>query len=187
MTALTEAPDLYEVPADPDERDRFRIQHEGQAVWAVRKLRDAAAHRRRIEQTAEAEMARIQAWVSRECAEADREDTYFTGLLTDYVMRVREASAGHVKSVDTPYGSVKTRQVPAGWEMDEDAVLAWAEAERPELVRTSQRFALADAKKLLSVVGGVAVDPETGALVPGITVTPGCVRASISLDLGGAL
>lgn len=186
MTALSEAPDLYELPEDPEARKRWRIEHDGQATWVMRKLRDAAIARRKDEDTAEAEISRIERWLAGRRAAVDQDTAHLEGLLADYLTRVRAASGEQVKHLDTPYGKVQTRTTPPRWEQDSEVLVAWALEHRPDLVTTVQSVNLTAAKKVLGAAGSEAVDPDTGALVPGITVTPGGVSVSVQLDLGGA-
>lgn len=180
---LAAVPDEWEVPAGDEERERFRVEGERQAVWAMRRARDVARRRAEIQAIAEEEIDRIQRWASDADAPLARDARYFEGLLIRYALDVRAADPRR-KSVTTPYGTVRTRETGGGWTASPEA-LEWARVARPELVKVTETFALSDAKRTLTATEDGVVDPATGDLVPGITVAPRTVTATVEVVTEG--
>jgi hypothetical protein len=190
VTALTEAPDLYELPTDPEARANWRIEHEGQAVWAARKLAEAEQARQErmaeVRKIYEEEKARLDAWLSKQENETERAIDQFMGYLKDYAMRVRIASGGERKFVDTPHYRVSTMTTGGAWDVsDKTAAIQWAKKNRPELVKTEEKFLLAEAKKALSVAGDRPFDPSTKEVLGWATVAPARVSVSFEAHKGG--
>jgi hypothetical protein len=187
MTAvddLTSAPDLYEVPVTDADREGFRVDVLGKAVWASRKLRDVQLRRREIAAVVAAEVERAQAWGAARDEALARDAAFFEHLLTDYALWVREQSGGRQKSVSTPYATIRTTTVGGGWEVDTDMAITWALAHRPELVKVEERFALGDAKRALTATDdGQVIDTSSGEVVPGIRVKPGALTAKVTVDM----
>jgi hypothetical protein len=184
VSALSEAPDLYQVPEEPEARAAWRVRSNGEATWALRKLAGHMADLAADEAIAKAEIERIEAWLSRRRRIHDGHIDFFNDHLADYALRVRKASGGDVKEVSTPYGTVSTRMTTPKWEQDEVAAIEWARTHRPDLVQTTERFDLRAAKKRgsgLSAVGETAVDEETGEVLPFLTVVPGRLSATVTV------
>jgi len=186
MDDLSQAPDLYEVPATDGDREAFRVDVLAKAVWAARKLRDVQLQRREIASVVAAEVERAQAWGAARDETLARDAAFFERLLADYALWVRAQSNGRQKSVTTPYATVRTGPSGGGWEIDPDTVLSWARTNRPELVKVEEKFALAAAKRALTATGdGTVIDPATSEVVPGVRVKPSVLSAKVTVDLSG--
>lgn len=184
MTTLSEslagAPDEWEAPADDEGRERFRIRNDRMCAWGVRKLAEALRRQAQVKAVRDAEVARVDAWAKAESGKFDRDVAYFTAILSEYALDVRDVEDR--KSVSTPYGVVQTREGGGGWEVsDEAALIAWAKASRPDLVKVTESFSLADAKRTLEAADGGVVVPTTGETVPGLKVRPTTVTASVKV------
>jgi phage host-nuclease inhibitor protein Gam len=111
---------------------RWRIEDDGAAEWAMRKLARELQARGPIVDQAEAWTSRIEEWLKATLAPFDRRIRWWEGHLTDYARRQREAGR---KTVSLPSGKVSTRPVPASVKVaDEAQVLAGLPAEVRELV-----------------------------------------------------
>lgn len=73
----------------------------------------------------DAEVERVQKWERDANRTNIAEAQYFAGLLEDYARREREENER--KTISTPYGTVKSRQLPAKLDVDEATFLAWAQ------------------------------------------------------------
>ena len=169
------------IPSQREDGQPYRIGGLAEATWAMRKLRDIERKRAEIRSIAEEEIDRVQQWATAEDGKFGHEAGYFTALLIDYALRQR-AEDPRRKSVSTPHGVVHTRESGGGWTAGPEA-LEWARKARPDLVRVTEAFALADARKALTATEAGVVDPTTGDLVPGVTVAPKTVTASVDVDL----
>lgn len=161
------------------ERERFRIDNDEQAVWAMRKLAAARTRLDEIAYIAEAEIQRIQAWAEHESREPLRDVDYFEGILVEYGMQQRAEGR---KSVSTPYGTIKSRAGQAKWSVDADTFIEWAKQHRPDLVRVKEEPALSTMKEALSINGDSAFDPDSGEVVPGVIVTGADTKFTVEVS-----
>lgn len=182
-TSLAEAPDTYEVPAEPDARFAYQLQSLEHATWAMRRLRDLQRQRLDVVATATREIDRVSRWAAEQDSRLSHDVEFFESILTAYALDRRAADAKQ-KTLSTPFGEVGTREVaPAVAVEDPAAFIAWAKQERPELVKVAESVRAADAKKALVVADGKVIDPKTGEVVPGAAVTPGKVTATVRPDV----
>jgi hypothetical protein len=108
-----------------------------------------------------------------------RDSDYFEAILIEYGRGQRIEGR---KSVSTPYGTIKSRTAPPAFDVDKDAFLEWAKANRPDLVRVKEEPNVADMKAVLEVSGDNAIDPQSGEVVPGVKVTGHDVRFSVEVS-----
>lgn len=163
---------------------RFRVETIGHAEWAMRRLAEAEARLDEINRQANEWVAEIEAWAAREAARPEATAAYFRGLLEEYGRAVR-ADDPKAATVRLPSGSIEsTARKPAPKIVDPDALVAWAQTNRPDVVETTTTYKVpaAVAKTLGHVVefaGGA--DPEVdgvtrlfvtddGEAIPGIEV-----------------
>ena len=166
----------YDAATDPvvdaAERERFRVADDQQAAWAMRKLASLRRRQAEIDRTAKAEVDRIEAWHVHQSAALVADTNYFTGLLTEYARVERDAHDR--KTVSLPHGTIKSR---AGGERvdvtDADAFVAWAERSAPTLVRVRVEPDKAAVKAAFTgdPETGAVLDPTTGEVVPGVSIT----------------
>jgi hypothetical protein len=124
---LVEAIAMDDRPQSP-----WRIEDDGTAEWAMRKL---ARERRALDGVADQAhewTARIDAWASSASAPVERRIRWWEGHLEDYARRQREEGR---LTVSLPSGKVRTSNVPASVKVaDEAQVLASLPDEVRELV-----------------------------------------------------
>lgn len=161
---------------DPTVLDEDRVNRMIRGVaWRRRRLQDAL-------QVAEAERARIDAWLE------DQQRRWATAgleaVLADY-HRARLADGGP-KTISLPAGSLKSRALPARWDINPEVFLPWAAEHASGLIRTRHDVDKQAAKKALVAVDGAAVDPASGEQVPGVTITDGGTGFTVVVDDGEA-
>ena len=161
-------------PEIPAEREQFRIKDDAEAIWAMRKAKHFLDQIHANGKLADVERIRIDEWEERVNTRLGAEFDYFQAILIRYGREQRDAEGR--KSIDTPFGVVKSRQGQPKWEVDSDEFIAWARENSPDLVRVKEEPALAEMKKRFEIsetatLGVVAVS-EDGQIVPGIRVTP---------------
>jgi hypothetical protein len=178
--------DLSALPEEAVEelRVRFRVDVDSQATWAMRKARAAALRVREVDRIAAAEIERIQEWALRERTRPERDLAFFTYLLEDYALRVRQADPRR-KSVVTPYGKVQTRSQDDAVKVDDpDAFVKWAKENATELIKTTEApTGIADIRAVVDVTDDGLVIFGDGELVPGLVVKPGGVTAKAEPDV----
>jgi len=121
--------------------DRFVVDDDHKADWALRKLAQLDAHKRERGAFAAAEIERLPGLEALEDRQTERFAEYLTTLLRPYYDQLKaegKVSARH-KGYRLPHGTLTARQAPIEWEVDETKLLAWAEATDPEtLVRVKK-------------------------------------------------
>lgn len=181
MTALEDAPGLFEAPVE-EERAGYRLRSLAHLSWAMGRL--AAIQRRRLDvkTTAQAEVDRVRRWEAEEDAREARDAAWFEAIIQAYALDHRD---DHRKTFTTPHGVVKTRTVQAPWDIDDGALIPWLRQHRPDLVKTTEAVRVGDVKRELGrgVEAGLVYDPTTGEPVPGVKVGEPSLTASVEVDL----
>lgn len=153
-----------------DELELSRIEEDG-ALWrAMRSLGYVARRRKARLARALAEHQRIDAWLDRDDKSDARREAYHRLIIESFARERRAESAGRVKSIDTPYGLVRTREVKGRVVIaDRDAFFEWVHAEdRQDMVRVKE-------------------EPDSYALAAHVKATgelpPGCALGEDSLSV----
>lgn len=181
VTEAIEVMDWDEPDSGSEDRERFRIDTDSQAVWAMRKLAAAKARLHDIALIAESEIARIQHWAEQQSREPLRDTAYFEGILVEYGMKQRLEGR---KTVSTPYGAIKSRTGQPKWRVaDPEEFLSWARRNnRADLIRVKEEPDMARLKETLVPGDGTALDPESGEIIPGLNVDPASVSFSVEVE-----
>ena len=181
--------DISEITAAPAETpagQQFRIEDKGQASWALRKITTIERGRQESRAAAQAELERIQAWLADEEKRADQSRGYLDFLLEDYHRR-QLVENPKAKTIKLPHGELQLRGIPPEFIRNDVDILNWARKNRPKLVslpqwvRPDPKLNWVELKKVFKVHGVSAIDPETGEIIPGITVIEQPKKFSIKL------
>lgn len=178
------------VPADLDEAER-----------AARRLRRLDERRREVEQQYAVWKAQLDGWRADELARIMPAHGLFTRWLEVYGVRAR-ANEPKRATFALPSAEISTRQEKsASIVVDvEELVLEWARgalssAQYEHVVRTTESVRISELRKIVEIVpqyadeggetdelvGYIVVDPNTGAVVPGVTVDPPSTTAKVKL------
>jgi len=153
-----------------EERERFKIETIDQVNWALRKLSAIKSKQSEIDGLADAEIARIKAWHESESRKLDDDKFFFESLLQEY-MHSQRINDPNFKKTSTPYGTVKFRKTQPKWEYDDPKLLeSLKSAGRTDLIRIKEEPNKVELKKAVQVAGEQVVDPESGAVIEGVTV-----------------
>jgi hypothetical protein len=141
-------------------------------------------HRRRLDvlMLAEAETERVDLWLSGELAKIDGQVAWFEQALAAWHEAVLRDDPKAV-TISLPAGRHIARTQQPEWEIDDSEFLVWAAAHHPVLINPGApkpavpSVDRAAVKKMLMVPVAQpgdrvqVVDPESGEMVPGVTVT----------------
>lgn len=171
-------------------RERFTIQDDSAASWAMRKLRAIRSKQAENKQMAVDEHARIDLWLDEVNDPLDRDAKYFEAILTDYAIRVRENPDDGRKSISLPTGKVATRQGSPKYTVDAEMFLPWARENAPHLIRVKEEPSLSAIKEYVvaaddapvATSDGVAITSD-GEIVPGVHVSSSDVAVTVTPDL----
>lgn len=173
--------DLDVETSTEEERERWRIDGERTAAWAVRRLRAAAEERERAHALADDLRAQADAYIEAVDKRLDHDEQFFTAKLREWVVELRKKEPKR-KTFDVPgaklstsLGSVKT-DLPA--EKVKDAV-EWLEDHDPDCIRPKDpEVALAEVKKrygekIADEPGRYPAVNADGEAVPGVEFVRG--------------
>ncbi len=176
MTSLEEyLLESYEAPEDlaDTENQRFRIQDDNQADWALRKIARARQDMKEAEETAAMEIEKINRWLDGQRDESLRIERFFTALLQEYY-EPRFMTNPDKKTYKLPSGKVQRRTQQPQFDRDNEALLAWLkQREMTDYIEVKETPKWGELKQQVQVVGEHVVikdGPLKGEIVDGVEV-----------------
>ena len=176
MTSLEEyLLESYEAPEDLDdtENQRFRIQDDNQADWALRKIARARQDMKEAEETAAMEIEKINRWLDGQRDESLRTERFFTALLQEYY-EPRFMTNPDKKTYKLPSGKVQRRTQQPQFDRDNEALLAWLKQRgMTDYVEVKETPKWGELKQQVQVVGEHVVikdGPLKGEIIDGVEV-----------------
>jgi Bacteriophage Mu Gam like protein len=139
---------------------------------AAKALRELGQLQRRIEAneaTAKAERQKITDWETATNGPLQARAQWLYSLLSKYAVDERNLDEKR-KTINTPFGYLKTLPAQDVWEIDEEAFIKWAEKHNPSLVKVTKAPQKAKLKEFYTPTDGKAVDPIEGITVEGVTI-----------------
>lgn len=136
--------------------ERFHVHDEVSANWVVRQIAERRAYAKRCVE-----------WCEREQARAKHEEDFFLyrfgEQLKGYVRQTLAEQGGRRKSVALPGGTIGFRSVPSHLVvMNEEAVISWAKAHKPDLVKTTEAISRSGLSDHFHATGEM---PDTGVQI----------------------
>lgn len=167
--------EFVEVLAVPDDTaplpaQRFEIDDDSKANWALGKLRQVAQALAKDEQFYAHEKKRLDNWMTQAKKRHGHLRDYLESLLLRYYKQLK-AHDPKLKSVQLPNGTFIEKQLPGkGFEVvDTDQLLEWARSNAPEFVKVEESVDWSSLKRLLAARNERVVFAETGEVVPGVS------------------
>lgn len=173
---------------------QFQIADMASADWAVRKIRKAEQMMAEVDEATNVQVAAIMAKADELCApllahQQSEDDTheqtvrFFTALLNTYHRKLLAEDPDR-KTIKLAFGTLSARKLPDSWEFDSAAFLPWCqESDRKDLLRIKVEPNVAEAKRVLTTTPDEPYALCDGEVVPGVIVTPGEVRFSVSTEV----
>lgn len=145
----------------PNEHDRFEIKDIHSLNWALRKLAAIKAKRDEVNELADAEIARIEAYRKHEMDKLQGSEDFFKQLIADYAAR-RRAEDPKFKSEVTPYGRIGYRKQQPKWHYNDDDLVRYLnENELFDFIRVKEEPNKVEIKKAFKVTDeGRVFDPD---------------------------
>lgn len=174
----------------PEESEGFRIDNEGNADWAARKLAKtrsalvaatvlATRQKDAILDAVRPHLDAIDRWYAAERDRREADAERWEALLADYhraVLRLDDRA----KTIRLPHATLSARKNPDRWETDDEKVIEWAQTANPAILRTKVEIDRREMKQALVNIGGTAT--FAGEIVPGVTVLPGETKFSVETN-----
>lgn len=153
------------------EKEAFAINDLETAHWAFKKIAALNSKIKEKEDLATAEVERIKQWLTDETKSDNESISYFESLLVQYYQAERSKDAKF--KLSTPHGKVTSRKRQPAWTFDDDATIAYLEANNPDNVEIKKTFNKTEIKKMFKVADdkGTVVD-ENGEVVPFVSAVP---------------
>ena len=144
--------------------ERFCIQNDSMADWAIRKIQEARQDTEKWKAFYAERMAQVQAANEETIAQME-------GYLAEYFDTVPHKATKTQESYQLPSGKLVLKAQQPEYVRDDAQLLPWAkENGYADCVAVKESVNWAELKKRLTVQGEWMIDPETGEAVPGITV-----------------
>ena len=162
-----------ESTAEIERLERFRITNDSQANWALRKIADARKKLARDQETAKAEIERIQQWLKMSESEAARTEERMTALLHEYYAPQFQTDP-KTKTYKLPSGKVQWRAQQPQFNRDDTALLEFLKSrEMTDFIETKETPKWGELKKQIQVVGEHVVVKDgkmAGEIIDGVEV-----------------
>lgn len=152
-------------------RPAWRITDDGCADWACRKIAEEKAELDRIRELADAQIQKIEEKVAAAERRFQNGTRFLTGKLAEYFETVPHKTTKTKASYRLLSGTL-TRKFGGTTMKQDDAQLVQylKDSGQLEFIKTEEKPRWGEFKKRLEIMGGSAVDKETGEIVEGVTV-----------------
>jgi phage host-nuclease inhibitor protein Gam len=161
---------LGEVP----QQEGFAITDQGGAEWALKKLVKIAQEDAADDAMAQAEIERIQTWLTERKTSRQHDREFFEGHLTKYHVGVLLDNPKQ-KTIKLPHGTLKARKLSDKVEYDDKSLIEWAKGNNHlDFIRTKEEIVKDKVKEALL---------ENGESIPGVSVVPQGVKYTVEVSL----
>lgn len=157
-----------------EEEDRFRIDNDNLADWAVRKIQEERAENQRLHDIAQDQMDRINEKIAAADRRLESRTAFLMHRLSEYFGTVKPKETKTQAKYQLLSGTLVYTKPKYKIEKSDDATLVqWLkESGNTEFVKTVETPAWGDFKKRCTIAGAAVVDTDTGAIVEGARVVP---------------
>ena len=157
--------------------ERFKIDNDSKANWALRKIRKLKEKINENEEFAEKEimiiekeLSEINQWLEKENQKLEDQIDFFEGLLFDYAQILREDDP-ELKTHSLPFGKLMFRKQRPKWKYDDNKLLDFCkENNLDNVIQIKERVNKNNLKKFVEVSGDKAINPDTGEVIEGVNV-----------------
>lgn len=156
-----------------DEKEKFVIDDDAKAEWALGKIRDAQKDRDRLLKLAEQKQKEIDEFKDRVQKNYESETSYLQYLLNQYMEKVGCHYTLSQKSYQLFSGRLVKKFSTVDFKKDKDELLAWLKTNASDYVRqkVTEEPAWAALKKdlIFDAESGICILKGTGEVVQGVT------------------
>lgn len=144
-------------------RERFEIDSDQKAEWALQKIKEARSDRDRWVKFYETQIEKVK-------YECNENTATLESMLQGYFDRVPHRETKTQSAYDLPGGKLVLKKQGPEFECNDEQLVPWLEENAPEFVKVKKSSDWGNFKKTVAIFNGLVVD-ENGEVVPGITVT----------------
>ena len=149
--------------------EKFAIDNDSKADWAIEKIKEAEADRDRLLELISEKHMRLNEQEAEIEARFERDTSYLRMLLAGYMQTVKGKETKTQKTYQLLSGKLVFKKPTVDYEKDEKVLLDWLEQSgKEEYVQTIKKPKWGEFKKQITVVDGEVIDTETGEVVEGL-------------------
>lgn len=155
-------------------RERFTVDNDMKAEWCLNKIRRVRSEQQKEKDELKRQMQFYQDQMDMIDKQAQDDVDFFESMLIPYFAERMES--GFTKSTKTqttyklPTGTLKLKKQNPVYDRNNDELLPWLKANKPELVKVEESPNWAELKKTVKIVGENIVTKD-GEIIPGVKVT----------------
>lgn len=156
---------------EPEAPAPWKIADDGCADWAVNKIAEERAELARIEELAEAQIARIEEKLAAARKRCENGTRFLTGKLAEYFATVphRQSKGKTQETYQLLSGTLKLKKGGITMKQDDEKLLAFLKASgASDMIQITEKPKWGEYKKRLEIQGADVVDMETGEIVEGV-------------------
>lgn len=169
MKNLKESLDVH-LEKETNTGDRFVIDSEDKANWALRKIAEHEGHLNNANELAQKEIDKIENWFKQIKEQKQNQIEHLQSMLAEYAIKQREKDP-KFKSLKLPNGRFGFRKRPDKWNYDDEKLLeSLKQSEMTDLIKVEEKVNKRDLRKVLEVVNGKVLNPETGEFIDGVSI-----------------
>ena len=151
-----------------EQEDKFIIDDDNKADWALQKIKEHKETIKEKEQLAEQRINQIETWLEEETEKIENEIENLRYMLYEYAEQLKEENPD-LKTHSLPFGKLKFRKQRAKWRY-KDELLDYAEKNIPDVIKTKKQVNKRELKKKCEVVNGKVINKETGEVIEGVEI-----------------
>ena len=151
----------YEEEFEKDIAETFIIDNDSKAEWAIKKIKEAQDEHDRILALITEEEQKLALRKEQIAKKLESDTSYLKYLLNNYMQTVTCKESKTQKTYQLLSGKLVYKYGGTEWVKDDDAMLAWAKKDMPELVKVKESVDWAALKKTISVTENGEVITET--------------------------
>lgn len=149
--------------------ERFEINDDKKANWAIEKVKEARSDRDRWIEFYKDQIEKVK-------AECDDNTAYLEFGLRKYFMErssegfTKTTKTGKSESYSLPCGKLVLKKQEPEFDHDDSILVPWLEQNAPEFIKIEKSAKWGELKKVVDVSGDSVIN-EDGEVVPGVMVT----------------
>ena len=157
--------------AEDAPRPAWRITDDGCADWACRKIAEEKAELDRIRELADAQIQKIEEKLAAAERRYENGTRFLTGKLAEYFETVPHKATKTKESYRLLAGTLTRKYGGAQMKQDDAQLVQYLkDSGQLEFIKTEEKPKWGEFKKRLEIMGGSAVDKETGEIVEGVQI-----------------
>lgn len=150
--------------------ERFVIDNDKKADWAIEKIKDERAEFDRLKKIALDRIAELNQRVKELQERTDRRTGNLEALLVEYFQTVKPTKVTKTQAqYELLSGKLVMKHQQPEYVLDDAQMVSWAKAAAPAYIKVKESINWAELKKLTTTNGESVVLAKTGEVIPGIT------------------